>query len=49
MGNRHRYGQDAYERLAAFSILYTALAAILYVAVDKYLAGSFDFGGAMKG
>jgi hypothetical protein len=22
---------------------------ILYVAVDKYLAASFDFGGAMKG
>ncbi|MEU4233224.1 hypothetical protein AB0F17_53810 [Nonomuraea sp. NPDC026600] len=48
-GNRHRYGQVAYGQLAAFSILYTAPAVILYVAVNKYLAGSFNFGGAMKG
>jgi multiple sugar transport system permease protein len=45
-GNR---GMVAYGQLAAFSILYTAPAVVLYVAVNKYLAGSFNFGGSVKG
>ncbi|MGW4798695.1 carbohydrate ABC transporter permease [Nonomuraea sp. NPDC004297] len=44
-----QYGQAAYGQLAAFSILYTAPAVVLYVAVNKYLAGSFNFGGSVKG
>ncbi|PZG15723.1 carbohydrate ABC transporter permease [Nonomuraea aridisoli] len=44
-----QYGQVAYGQLAAFSILYTAPAVALYVAVNKYLAGSFTFAGSVKG
>lgn len=44
-----QYGQVAYGELAAFSVIYTAPAVILYVAVNKYLAGSFNLGGAVKG
>lgn len=44
-----QYGQVAYGQLAAFSILYTAPAICLYVAVNKYLAGSFNFAGSVKG
>ncbi|MEO3870247.1 carbohydrate ABC transporter permease [Nonomuraea sp. B12E4] len=44
-----QYGQVAYGELAAFSILYTAPAVVLYVAVSKYLAGSFNFAGSVKG
>lgn len=44
-----QYGQVAYGELAAFSILYTAPAVVLYVAVNKYLAGSFSFAGSVKG
>lgn len=44
-----QYGQVAYGQLAAFSILYTAPAVVLYVAVNKYLAGSFNFAGSIKG
>ncbi|GAA4224985.1 multiple sugar transport system permease protein [Streptosporangium album] len=44
-----QYGQVAYGRLAAFSIIYTAPAVFLYVAVSKYLAGSFSFAGSVKG
>jgi multiple sugar transport system permease protein len=44
-----QYGQVAYGQLAAFSILYTAPAVILYVVVNKYLAGSFNFAGSVKG
>ena len=43
------YGQVAYGQLAAFSIIYTAPAVILYVADNKYLAGSFSFAGSVKG
>jgi multiple sugar transport system permease protein len=35
--------------LAAFSIIYTAPAVLLYVAVNKYLAVSFSFAGSVKG
>jgi multiple sugar transport system permease protein len=44
-----QYGQVAYGQLAAFSILYTAPAVVLYVAVNKYLASSFSFAGSVKG
>ncbi|MFI6290197.1 carbohydrate ABC transporter permease [Nonomuraea sp. NPDC050790] len=44
-----QYGQVAYGELAAFSIIYTAPAVVLYVAVNKYLAGTFNLGGAVKG
>lgn len=44
-----QYGQVAYGELAAFSIIYTAPAVVLYVAVNKYLAGSFSFAGSVKG
>ncbi|MDH2424433.1 carbohydrate ABC transporter permease [Sphaerisporangium sp. TRM90804] len=44
-----QYGQVAYGELAAFSIIYTAPAVLLYVAVNKYLAGSFSFAGSVKG
>ncbi|WP_424530207.1 carbohydrate ABC transporter permease [Sphaerisporangium viridialbum] len=44
-----QYGQVAYGELAAFSIIYTAPAVALYVAVNKYLAGSFSFAGSVKG
>ncbi|MBT2229182.1 carbohydrate ABC transporter permease [Nonomuraea sp. NEAU-A123] len=44
-----QYGQTAYGELAAFSIIYTAPAVVLYVAVNKYLAGSFSFAGSVKG
>ncbi|MBA2893365.1 carbohydrate ABC transporter permease [Nonomuraea soli] len=44
-----QYGQVAYGELAAFSIIYTTPAVILYVAVNRYLAGSFNLGGAVKG
>ncbi|AQZ60920.1 putative integral membrane transport protein [[Actinomadura] parvosata subsp. kistnae] len=44
-----QYGQVAYGQLAAFSVLYTAPAVVLYVAVNKYLAGSFNFAGSVKG
>ncbi|MEV7966101.1 carbohydrate ABC transporter permease [Sphaerisporangium sp. NPDC088356] len=44
-----QYGQVAYGELAAFSIIYTAPAVMLYVAVNKYLAGSFSFAGSVKG
>ncbi|MFC7381156.1 carbohydrate ABC transporter permease [Sphaerisporangium rhizosphaerae] len=44
-----QYGQVAYGQLAAFSIIYTAPAVVLYVAVNKYLAGSFSFAGSVKG
>jgi multiple sugar transport system permease protein len=44
-----QYGQTAYGELAAFSIIYTTPAVALYVAVNKYLSGSFSFAGSVKG
>ncbi|GAA2397335.1 carbohydrate ABC transporter permease [Nonomuraea africana] len=44
-----QHGQVAYGELAAFSILYTTPAVVLYVAVNKYLASSFSFAGSVKG
>ncbi|RCG25354.1 carbohydrate ABC transporter permease [Sphaerisporangium album] len=44
-----QYGAVAYGELAAFSIIYTTPAVVLYIAVNKYLAGSFSFAGSVKG
>jgi multiple sugar transport system permease protein len=43
------YGQVAYGRLAAFSILYTAPVILPYSAVSKVLGGAFSLTGAVKG
>lgn len=44
-----QYGQVAYGELAAFSVIYTAPAVLLYVLVNKYLSGSFNMAGSVKG
>lgn len=43
------YGRVAYGQLAAYSIVYTAPVAALYLAVARYLGGAFNFSGAVKG
>jgi multiple sugar transport system permease protein len=44
-----QYGQVAYGQLAAFSILYTAPAVLLYSALSKVFSGAFSLTGAVKG
>lgn len=44
-----QYGRVAYGQLAAFSVIYTTPAVLLYVAVSKYLSGSFNMAGSVKG
>ena len=44
-----QYGQVAYGRLAAFSILYTVPVVVLYSALSKVLGGAFSLTGAVKG
>ncbi|MGX6600862.1 carbohydrate ABC transporter permease [Micromonosporaceae bacterium Da 78-11] len=44
-----QYGQVAYGRLAAFSILYTAPVVLLYSVLSRVLGGAFSLTGAVKG
>ena len=43
------YGQVAYGQLAAFAILYTAPAVLLYSALSRVFTGAFSMAGAVKG
>ena len=43
------FGQDAYGQLAAFSIMYTIPIVVLYLALSRFLGGSFAFAGGLKG
>jgi cobalamin synthase len=45
----YRYGQVVYGQLAAYSILYSLPAVLLYLVLSRRLGGAFTFGGAMKG
>lgn len=42
-------GEIAYGQLAAFSILYTLPIVFLYIALSRFLGGSFTFAGGIKG
>ncbi|HEY0813686.1 MAG TPA: carbohydrate ABC transporter permease [Pseudonocardia sp.] len=44
-----QYGQVVYGQLAAYSILYSLPAVLLYLVLSRRLGGAFTFGGAMKG
>ena len=44
-----QYGTIAYGQLAAFSILYSVPAIVLYVIVSRGIGGSFALAGAVKG
>ncbi|SDW74501.1 carbohydrate ABC transporter membrane protein 2, CUT1 family [Alicyclobacillus hesperidum] len=44
-----QYGSVEYGKLAAFSILYTIPAVVLYVLGQRYMSTGFQFGGATKG
>ena len=44
-----QYGQVVYGQLAAFAILYSLPAVLLYLVLSRRLSGAFSFGGAMKG
>ena len=44
-----QYGQVVYGQLAAYSILYSLPAVLLYLLLSRRLGGAFTFGGAMKG
>lgn len=44
-----QYGAIAYGQLAAFSILYSVPAIMLYVVVSRGIGGSFALAGAVKG
>ena len=44
-----QYGQIVYGQLAAYSILYSLPAVLLYLALSRRLGGAFSFSGAVKG
>ena len=44
-----QYGQVAYGQLAAFSLIYSLPALLLYLVLSRRLSGAFAFGGAVKG
>lgn len=44
-----QYGSVEYGQLAAFSMLYTIPAVVLYILGQKYMSAGFSFGGATKG
>ena len=44
-----QYGQVVYGQLAAYSMLYSLPAVLLYLALSRRLGGAFAFGGAVKG
>jgi multiple sugar transport system permease protein len=44
-----QYGQVVYGQLAAYSILYSLPAVLLYLLLSRRLGGAFSFGGAVKG
>ncbi len=44
-----QYGQVVYGQLAAYSILYSLPAVLLYLVLSRRLGGAFSFGGAVKG
>lgn len=44
-----QYGTVAYGQLAAYSILYSVPAVLLYVLVSRKLGGGFGLGGGLKG
>lgn len=44
-----QYGEIIYGQLAAYSLLYSLPAIVLYLFLARRLGGAFSFGGAMKG
>ncbi len=44
-----QYGQIVYGQLAAYSLLYSLPAVLLYLVLSRRLGGAFSFGGAVKG
>ena len=44
-----QYGQIVYGQLAAYSMLYSLPAVLLYLVLSRRLGGAFSFGGAVKG
>ena len=44
-----QYGSVSYGELAAYSLLYALPVVVLYLAVARFLGGTFNLGGAMKG
>ena len=44
-----QYGQVVYGQLAAYSMLYSLPAVLLYLVLSRRLGGAFSFGGAVKG
>ena len=44
-----QYASVVYGQLAAYSILYSLPAVLLYLLLSRRLGGAFTFGGAMKG
>jgi multiple sugar transport system permease protein len=44
-----QYGQVVYGQLAAYSMLYSLPAVLLYLVLSRRLGGAFAFGGAVKG
>ncbi|HEX5562046.1 MAG TPA: carbohydrate ABC transporter permease [Nocardioidaceae bacterium] len=44
-----QYGQVVYGQLAAYSMLYSLPAVLLYLLLSRRLGGAFSFGGAVKG
>ena len=44
-----QYGQVVYGELAAYSLLYSLPAVLLYLLLSRRLGGAFTFGGAVKG
>jgi multiple sugar transport system permease protein len=44
-----QYGQVVYGQLAAYSVIYSLPALLLYLVLSRRLGGAFAFGGAVKG
>ena len=44
-----QYASVVYGQLAAYSLLYSLPAVLLYLVLSRRLGGAFTFGGAMKG
>lgn len=44
-----QYAQPVYGQLAAYSVLYSLPAVLLYLVLSRRLSGAFTFGGAVKG
>ena len=44
-----QYGQVAFGQLAAYSMIYSLPAVLLYLVLAKRLGGAFSFSGAVKG